>query len=99
MKPFLTKMAAAEGAPVARVSLEGAAKWYVLQHLPVVMKVRIPLAGVVLRGLTQLKAGMVFSTEWPASEEVPLYAQDVAMGWCEFEVVEGKIAVRLTRLA
>jgi len=35
---------------------------------------------------------------WAASEEVPLYASDIALSWGEFEVVDGMIAIRLTRL-
>ena len=46
----------------------------------------------------RLSVGTMIASAWPASEEVQLYAQNVALGWCEFEVVDGTIAVRLTRL-
>ncbi len=62
------------------------------------MKVKIPLPGISLRELTSLRVGEVILSEWPASEEVPLYASNAALSWGEFEVVDGAIAVRLTRL-
>jgi flagellar motor switch/type III secretory pathway protein FliN len=73
-------------------------KWPVLMQVPVLMKVKIPLPGISLRELTVLRVGEVIVSDWPASEEVPLYASNVALSWGEFEVVDGAIAVRLTRL-
>jgi flagellar motor switch/type III secretory pathway protein FliN len=73
-------------------------KWPMLMQVPVLMKVKIPLPGISLRELTVLHVGEVIVSEWPASEEVPLYASNVALSWGEFEVVDGAIAVRLTRL-
>ena len=62
------------------------------------LTVKIPLPGISLRQLGALAVGEVIVSDWPASEEVPLYASNVALSWGEFEVVEGSIAVRLTRL-
>ena len=73
-------------------------KWPMLMQVSVQMKVKIPLPGISLRELTTLRVGEVIVSEWPASEEVPLYASNVALSWGEFEVVDGAIAVRLTRL-
>lgn len=79
-------------------SFESNAKWPVLQHLDVPMTVRIPLRSLTLREVRELKADAVVSSDWPAAEEVPLYAADVALSWCEFAVVDGVMAARLTRL-
>lgn len=73
-------------------------KWPMLQHVPIPMTVKIPLPGISLRELGALAVGEVIASEWPASEEVPLYASNVALSWGEFEVVNGAIAIRLTRL-
>jgi len=78
--------------------LVGGAKWPVLQQVPVAMTVKIPLPGLSLRAIAALSVGTMLASACPASEEVQLYAQNVALGWCEFEVVDGTIAVRLTRL-
>ena len=74
------------------------AKWPMLQQVPVPMTVKIPLPGISLRGLASLSAGDLIVSSWVASEEVPLYASNIALSWGEFEVVDGMIAIRLTRL-
>jgi len=90
------------GEPTAG-SVEGesqlvSAKWPMLQQVPVPMTVKIPLPGISLRELGALAVGELIASEWPATEEVPLYASNVALSWGEFEVVDGSIAIRLTRL-
>jgi flagellar motor switch protein FliM len=82
----------------ASAELRAQAKWPVMMQVGVPLAVRIPLPGVSLRGLATLVVGTVIASEWPVSEEVPLYAAGVALSWCEFDVVDGAIAVRLTRL-
>ncbi len=74
------------------------AKWPMLMQVPVPMTVKIPLPGISLRGLAALGVGEVIVSGWAATEEVPLFASNVALSWGEFEVVDGAIAVRLTRL-
>jgi len=100
MKPLATMMMPTE--PTAGgADGEGQAmhaKWPMLQQVPVPMTVKIPLPGISLRELGTLAVGEVIASEWPASEEVPLYASNVALSWGEFEVVDGLIAIRLTRL-
>ena len=73
-------------------------RWPMLMQVPVPMTVKIPLQAISLRGLAGLGVGEVIVSGWAASEEVPLYASNVALSWGEFEVVDGAIAVRLTRL-
>jgi len=73
-------------------------RWPMLMQVPVPMTVKIPLPAISLRGLAALGVGEVIVSGWAASEEVPLYASNVALSWGEFEVVDGAIAVRLTRL-
>jgi len=36
---------------------------------------------------------------WVASEEVPLKVGALQLGWGEFELMNGRMALRLTRLA
>jgi flagellar motor switch protein FliM len=77
---------------------ENSDKWPVLQAMPVRLAVRIPLPRMVLRDVRALAVGDVLESEWPCAEEVPLHAANVALSWCEFAVVDGFIAARLTRL-
>lgn len=73
--------------------------WPVLARLPVTMEATIPLSRFRVRDLLGLAEGQVFETASPDTEDVPLKVGDVQLGWTEFEVLEQKIAVRLTRLA
>jgi flagellar motor switch/type III secretory pathway protein FliN len=77
---------------------EARTKWPMLLQVPVSMMVKIPLPRISLRGLAALSVGNLIVSSWAASEEVPLYASNVALSWGEFEVVDGMIAIRLTRL-
>jgi flagellar motor switch/type III secretory pathway protein FliN len=82
------------------VVVEGNAgmRYPMLMQASVPMLVKIPLPGISLRGLTAMKEGDVIVSEWAVAAELPLYASNVALSWGEFEVVDGAIAIRLTRL-
>lgn len=71
----------------------------VLAQLPVELEVSIPIRQFRVRRLLALEPGQVIETQWGHAEDLPMVAGDVQVAWCEFEVVEGGIAVRLTRLA
>lgn len=73
--------------------------WPVLARLAVTMAVAAPLIRFKVQDLLGLKEGQVFESASPETEDVPLKVGDVQLGWTEFEVVEQKIALRLTRLA
>jgi flagellar motor switch protein FliM len=79
--------------------IEEHAGWLVLSRLPMTLAARIPLTQFAIRDLLQLKAGQVLQTDWSEMEDVPLSVGQVKLGWCEFEVLEKRIGVRLTRLA
>jgi len=98
MKPSTARTLLANQAGEVVEAPASRTKWPMLQQVPVPMTVKIPLPGISLRELGALAVGEVIASEWPASEEVPLYASNVALSWGEFEVVNGAIAIRLTRL-
>lgn len=68
-------------------------------RLPVEMDVAVPVREFRLRDLLALGPGEVIESQWNHGNDVPLAAGDVALAWCEFEVVEAQLAVRVTRLA
>src|SRR5665213_2809988 len=72
--------------------------WPVLSRLPVTMIATISLSRFRVQDLLGLAEGQVFESTSPDTEDVPLKVGDVQLGWTEFEVVEQKIALRLTRL-
>lgn len=72
--------------------------WPVLSRLAVTMTAEVPLSRFRVQDLLGLAEGQVFESVSPDTEDVPLKVGNVHLGWTEFEVVEQKIALRLTRL-
>lgn len=73
--------------------------WPMISRLPVVLAVSIPLSSFKVRDLLGLRPGETVETAWAAIREVPLKVGEVQVAWGEFEVVEQRMALRLTRLA
>jgi flagellar motor switch protein FliN len=69
-----------------------------LANLPVQLDVCIPLPNFRVSDLVSLEVGRVFPTTWEATEDLPLCSGRVQLVWAEFEVVDQKIAVRVTRM-
>jgi flagellar motor switch protein FliN/FliY len=71
--------------------------WETLSQLRVTLR-----AGVVLRfrvrDLLALKEGQVFESLSPATDDVPVKVGQAQLGWSEFEVLQQRMALRLTRL-
>jgi len=51
-----------------------------------------------VRNLLTLTVGQVIATQWIEGEDMPLGARGAQLAWTEFEVIEHKLAVRITRL-
>ena len=45
-----------------------------------------------------MKEGQVFESLSPATEDVPVKVGQMQLGWSEFEVLDQRMALRLTRL-
>jgi flagellar motor switch protein FliN/FliY len=73
--------------------------WPAVQRLPVVLAVGVPLRGLKVCHLLELRAEQTIRSRWAVTDDVPLKAGELQLGWGEFEVVEQKMALRLTRLA
>lgn len=73
--------------------------WPMIARLPVMLAVNIPLRGFTVSGLLGLRCGQIVVSAWKSSEDVPLKVGPLQIGWGEFEVVEQRMALRLTRLA
>jgi flagellar motor switch protein FliN/FliY len=70
-----------------------------LAGLPMQLDVTIPIPRFRVQDLLSLEKGVLLESRWPHSEDVPVYCGGTQLVWTEFEVVEHKIAVRVTRLA
>ena len=73
--------------------------WPLLSRLPMRVTAGIPLRHFKVQDLLALKAGQTLSSEWKTTDDVPFRIGAVQLSWCEFEVVENRLAARLTRLA
>lgn len=68
-------------------------------RLPVELDVSVPVREFRVRHLLGLEPGRVIESQWSHGNDLPLAADDVRLAWSEFEVVETRLAVRITRLA
>ncbi len=69
-----------------------------LAGLPMQLDVAIPIPGFRVQDLLSLDQGAVLETRWPHTEDVPVWCGGVHLVWTEFEVIDQKLAVRVTRL-
>jgi flagellar motor switch protein FliN/FliY len=67
-------------------------------RLPVELDVTVPVREFRVRHLLALAPGEVIESRWNHGNDVPLSAGNVQLAWSEFEVVETRMAVRVTRL-
>jgi hypothetical protein len=72
--------------------------WGTLAQLRVTVRAGVLLGHFRVRDLLAIKEGQVFESVSPATEDVPVRAGQVQLGWSEFEVLEQRMALRLTRL-
>ena len=91
--------ASANAPKSAMDGIEDRADWPLLSRLPMRLTAGIPLARFRVRDLLALKQGQMIASAWTSTDDVPLRIGSVQLSWSEFEVVEQKMAVRLTRLA
>jgi flagellar motor switch/type III secretory pathway protein FliN len=68
-------------------------------RLPIELDVAIPVKAFRVRNLLALEAGQVVETQWADGADMPLAASQVQLAWSEFEVIDKKLVVRLTRLS
>ena len=72
--------------------------WQILAQLRVTLRVGVALNRFKVKDLLGLQAGQVFESLSPSTDDVPLKIGQVQLGWSEFEVLEQRMALRLTRL-
>lgn len=73
--------------------------WARVENLPCLLTVEIPVPGFAVGDLVHLAPGKVIATRWVAGQDVPLRINGELIAWSEFDVVEERLAVRMTELA
>ncbi len=71
--------------------------WAALQAVPLRAAVYVSIPGTTLRSIANLRPGQVLETSWPVTDDVPLRVGDTMLGWAEFDNLDGRMAVRLTK--
>jgi flagellar motor switch protein FliN/FliY len=79
--------------------MEDHVAWPMISALAVKLEANIPLRGFHVRDLLALQSEQTIESAWPVTEDVPLKVGQVQLCWCEFEVVDQRMALRMTRLA
>ena len=74
-------------------------KWLAVRDVKCDLSVDLPFPGFRVSDLVQLSSRAVIDTHWPVGNGVPLRVNGELLAWCEFEVVEERLAVRLMELA
>jgi flagellar motor switch/type III secretory pathway protein FliN len=72
--------------------------WEILAKLRVTLRAVVGLNSFKVRDLLALKEGQVFESLSPDTDDVNLLVGQVQVGWSEFEVLDQRMALRLTRL-
>lgn len=63
------------------------------------LTVDLPMPDFKIADLLKLRQGSIVNAHWRVGRDVPLCLNGTRIGWVEFEVVSGNLALRLTELA
>jgi len=80
-------------------ALEGEDRHERLDRLAMQLDVMVRVQSMRVRDLLAMEKGTVVETIHEHSQDVPVRSGGALLVWAEFEVVEQKLAVRITRLA
>lgn len=72
--------------------------WETLSQITMTMRAEVRLDRFRVQDLLALAEGQVFESASPDTEDVPICVGSVQLGWGEFEVIEQRMALRITRL-
>lgn len=73
--------------------------WARVRNLVCELTVELPLPNTTVRDLTRMEKGWVIDSRWAVGADVPMRINEVLIAWGEFEVVAGRLALRITELA
>jgi len=73
--------------------------WPSLARVPETLTALIPLRQFTVRSLLLLDKGQMVESNRAPAEDIPMKIGGVQIAWGEFEVVEHRMALRVTRVA
>ena len=73
--------------------------WKPVLDLGCELTVDLPIPNFKIVDLLKMHKGSIVNAQWRLGRDVPLCLNATRIGWIEFEVVGGNLAVRLTELA
>jgi flagellar motor switch protein FliN/FliY len=88
--------------PIAGLPIAGspiADPWLRVESLPCLLTIEISVPGFTVADLVHLERGRIITTRWTVGQDVPFRINGELIAWSEFEVVQNRLAVRLTELA
>jgi flagellar motor switch protein FliN/FliY len=91
--------AAPQPKPDAAIADPFADRWVRVEPLPCLLSIEISVPGFTVADLIQLERGRIVASRWTVGQDVPLRINGALIAWSEFEVVQNRLAVRLTELA
>jgi len=91
-------MAAAIAFPVSDHVEKVGVGWQEIQDVPCWLAAEIPVFGFAVRDLLLLQTGSVVNSKQSTRGRVGLHANGSFTAWAEFEVVDGRLGVRITDL-
>lgn len=74
-------------------------RWDMVGNLSCQLTIDLPVPEFRVGTLLSLAKNSVVDTHWQVGNDVPLSVNGELLAWCEFEVVDTHLAVRLTELA
>ena len=74
-------------------------RWRPTLQLPCGIEVELPIHDYRVGNAVQLAEGRILDTQWKVGRDLPLFVNRQLVAWVEFEVLAGKLAVRVTELA
>jgi flagellar motor switch protein FliN len=73
--------------------------WARVEPLPCLLTIEISVPSFTVSDLVHLERGRIVASRWTVGQDVPLRINGELIAWSEFEVVQNRLAVRLTELA
>ena len=72
--------------------------WREAQELPCQLSVALEIPEFTIRDLLSLDCNSLVNARRREGAHVPILVNDVMVGWAEFDVIDGQLAVRMTEM-
>ena len=72
--------------------------WPEAMELPCLLYVELRVPHFKIRDLLSLSLNSIVDTQRHEGAHVPVMVNEVMVGWAEFDVIDGRLAVRLTEM-